>query len=91
MILELASHYTPGSESEVFELLNALEDRLNHVNSAVVVAAIKVFLHLTLSMTATHQQVIAMQSRAVAALTDNTSSPPVYALVMTRLMWCALR
>lgn len=41
----------------MFDLLNALEDRLGATNSALVVAAIKVFLHMTLDMTATHQQV----------------------------------
>ncbi len=56
-MLELASYYRPSSEAEVYDLLNALEDRMGHVNSAVVVATIRVFLHLTLSMTATHQQV----------------------------------
>lgn len=56
-MLELTSHYQPGSESEVFDILNALEDRMSHVNSAVSMATIKVFLHHTLNMTATHQQV----------------------------------
>jgi hypothetical protein len=41
----------------VFDVLNAIEDRLNATNSAVVLAAIKAFLHLTLDMAATHQQV----------------------------------
>jgi hypothetical protein len=56
-VLELVSAYRPSGEAEVYDLLNALEDRLGHVNSAVVMAALKVFLHLTLNMTATHQQV----------------------------------
>lgn len=55
-VLELAAHYTPGGEPEVFDLMNAVQDRLAHVNSAVVMAVVKLFLHLTLSMTATHQQ-----------------------------------
>ena len=56
-MLELASHYVPVSESEVFDLLNSLEDRMGHTNSAVVMATIKVFLLLTINMAATHQQV----------------------------------
>ncbi|KIY91802.1 AP-4 complex subunit beta [Monoraphidium neglectum] len=56
-VLELVSHYRPSGESEVYDLLNALEDRLGATNSALVVAAIKVFLHMTLDMAATHQQV----------------------------------
>jgi hypothetical protein len=42
---------------KVYDILNALEDRLGATNSALVVAAIKVFLHMTLDMAATHQQV----------------------------------
>lgn len=44
--------------SQVYDILNALEGRMSHANSAVVLATAKVFLHHTLSMTATHQQVI---------------------------------
>lgn len=49
--------YRPASEGEVYDIMNALEDRMGQVNSAVVMAAVKVFLHLTLAMPATHQQV----------------------------------
>lgn len=38
-------------------MMNILEDRLQHTNSAVVLATIKVFLHLTISMADIHQQV----------------------------------
>ncbi len=41
----------------MYDFLNALEDRMSHANSAVALAAIKAFLHLTMEMTATHQQV----------------------------------
>lgn len=58
-VLELTSFYTPSSEAEVYDILNVLEDRLNSPSSAVVLAAIKVFLHHTINMTATHQQVSA--------------------------------
>ncbi|GAX84188.1 hypothetical protein CEUSTIGMA_g11611.t1 [Chlamydomonas eustigma] len=57
-VLELVSHYVPSSESEVYDFLNALEDRMSHANSAVALSTIKTFLHLTLDMTATHQQVL---------------------------------
>ena len=56
-VLELASHHRPSGEQEVYDLMNILDDRLCHSNSAVAMATIKVFLHLTLSMPATHQQV----------------------------------
>ena len=56
-MLELVSYYKPASEAEVFDFLNALEDRMGVTNSAVVLATMKAFLHLTIRMTATHQQV----------------------------------
>ncbi len=35
-VLEVASHYVPGGgEAEVYDLLNVLEDRMAHTNSAV--------------------------------------------------------
>jgi vesicle coat complex subunit len=57
-VMELVSHYVPSSENEVYDFLNALEDRMSHANSAVALSTIKTFLYLTLDMTATHQQVL---------------------------------
>ena len=56
-VLEVASHYQPADEQEVYDIMNVLDDRLAHSNSAVVMATVKLFLHLTLRMPATHQQV----------------------------------
>ena len=56
-VLEAVSGYQPTSEQEVFDIMNVLDDRLLHSNSAVVMATVKLFLHLTLSMPPTHQQV----------------------------------
>ena len=56
-VLEFASHYRPSDEQEVFDFMNVLDDRLSHSNSAVVMATVKMFLHYTLTMPATHQQV----------------------------------
>eukprot|EP00201_Polytomella_parva_P018173 CAMPEP_0175071818 /NCGR_PEP_ID=MMETSP0052_2-20121109/19478_1 /TAXON_ID=51329 ORGANISM="Polytomella parva, Strain SAG 63-3" /NCGR_SAMPLE_ID=MMETSP0052_2 /ASSEMBLY_ACC=CAM_ASM_000194 /LENGTH=323 /DNA_ID=CAMNT_0016339079 /DNA_START=43 /DNA_END=1014 /DNA_ORIENTATION=+ len=58
LVLELVSHYVPVSEEEVYDILNALEDRMSHVNSAVVMATVKVFLHLTINLTVAHQRVL---------------------------------
>ncbi len=55
-VLEAVSGYQPSGEQEVFDVMNALDDRLAHSNSAVVMATVKLFLHLTLTMPATHQQ-----------------------------------
>ncbi|XBI18211.1 hypothetical protein VPH35_060056 [Triticum aestivum] len=56
-VLELASKFIPSDNNEIFDIMNLLEDRLQHANGAVVLATIKVFLHLTMSMTDVHQQV----------------------------------
>ncbi|KAG5031083.1 hypothetical protein JHK82_014696 [Glycine max] len=57
LVLELVSKYIPSDNSEIFDIMNLLEDRLQHANGAVVLATIKVFLQLTLSMADVHQQV----------------------------------
>lgn len=58
IVLELVSKYVPMDSEEIFDIMNLLEDRLHHANGAVVLATIKVFLHMTLSMTDVHQQVL---------------------------------
>eukprot|EP00884_Botryococcus_braunii_P006125 jgi/Botrbrau1/15513/Bobra.0225s0004.1 len=57
-VLEVVSGWHPDSEQAVYDILNVLDDRLSHSNSAVVMATVKVFLHLTLHLPATHQQVL---------------------------------
>lgn len=56
-ILEMVSKYVPPDSNEIFDIMNLLEDRLQHANGAVVLATIKLFLQLTLDMTDVHQQV----------------------------------
>lgn len=56
-VLELVVKYVPESQDEVFDIMNLLEDRLQHANSAVVLGTAKLFLHLTLSMPEVHLQV----------------------------------
>ena len=46
-ILELATKYTPQNEEEMYDIMNLLETTLSHCNSAVVLAAVKLFLHVT--------------------------------------------
>ena len=57
LVLELVAKYVPSDSNDIFDIMNLLEDRLQHANGAVVLATIKVFMHLTLSMTDIHQQV----------------------------------
>ncbi|GIL46366.1 hypothetical protein Vafri_3358 [Volvox africanus] len=78
-VLELVTHYTPTAEAEVYDMLNALEDRMGHVNSAVVMATIKVFLHLTINMTATHQQVLERIREPLKTLISRDDAPTAYA------------
>ncbi|XP_019438398.1 PREDICTED: beta-adaptin-like protein A [Lupinus angustifolius] len=57
LLLDLVTKYIPSDNNEIFDIMNLLEDRLQHANGAVVLATIKLFLHLTLSMADVHQQV----------------------------------
>ena len=59
-VLEAVSGYQPSGEHEVYDIMNALDDRLAHSNSAVVMATVKLFLHLTITMPATHQQALSL-------------------------------
>ena len=40
----------------MFDIMNLLEDRLRHNNSAVVLAATRLFLNITLTHADVHQQ-----------------------------------
>jgi hypothetical protein len=44
-VLELASKFLPYNNNKIFDIMNLLEDRLQHANGAIVLATIKVFLH----------------------------------------------
>jgi AP-4 complex subunit beta-1 len=56
-VLDLLVKYEPASNDELFDILNILEDRLRHSNSAVVLSASKVFLHLTRNLPKVHADV----------------------------------
>nr|GMD44254.1 beta-adaptin-like protein A [Ipomoea batatas] len=58
IVIELVTKYVPSDSNEIFDMMNLLEDRLQHANGAVVLATIKLFLQLTLSMTDVHQQLL---------------------------------
>jgi AP-4 complex subunit beta-1 len=47
IILEMTARYSPENQSEMFDIMNLLEDRFRHASSSVVLGAVKVFLHLT--------------------------------------------
>lgn len=57
VILDYVSRYTPQNEGEMFDIMNLLEDRLKHSNSAVVIATTNVFLNFTKNAPDVHEQV----------------------------------
>mmetsp|Transcript_32786 Transcript_32786/g.83214 ORF Transcript_32786/g.83214 Transcript_32786/m.83214 type:complete len:924 (-) Transcript_32786:319-3090(-) len=80
-VLELAASYTPSGEAEVYDLLNALEERLGAANSAVVLAATKAFLLLTLALPATHQQVLERIKEPLKSLIGRDDPATGYAVL----------
>ena len=79
-ILEVVALYTPQDKSETFDIMNALEDRLQHSNSAVVLATVKVFLRVTLEMADVHQQVFERLKAPLFTLAASGSAEPAYAV-----------
>ncbi|KAL4579665.1 hypothetical protein LXL04_015821 [Taraxacum kok-saghyz] len=80
-ILELVSKYAPPDSNEIFDIMNLLEDRLQHANGAVVLATIKLFLQLTLSMTDVHQQVYERIKAPLLTLVSSGSPEQSYAVL----------
>ncbi|KAI9192321.1 hypothetical protein LWI28_021181 [Acer negundo] len=80
-VLELVSKYVPSDNNEIFDIMNLLEDRLQHANGAVVLATIKVFLHLTLSMNDVHQQVYERIKAPLLTLVSSGSPEQSYAVL----------
>ncbi|GFP94474.1 beta-adaptin-like protein a [Phtheirospermum japonicum] len=81
IVLELVSKYVPTDSDEIFDIMNLLEDRLQHANGAVVLATIKVFLHMTLSMTDVHQQVYERIKAPLLTLVSSGGPEQSYAVL----------
>ncbi|XP_039018107.1 beta-adaptin-like protein A isoform X2 [Hibiscus syriacus] len=81
LVLELITKYVPSDSSEIFDIMNLLEDRLQHANGAVVLATVKVFLQLTLSMTDVHQQVYERIKAPLLTLVSSGSPEQSYAVL----------
>lgn len=73
-VLEFVSHFQPSTKEEVYDIMNALDDRLSTPNSAVVLATVKVFLNLTLAMPYDHQQVWVVDVLLMSAVLLNNHS-----------------
>ncbi|XP_024963064.1 beta-adaptin-like protein A isoform X1 [Cynara cardunculus var. scolymus] len=80
-VLELVSKYAPPDSNEIFDIMNLLEDRLQHANGAVVLATIKLFLQLTMSMTDVHQQVYERIKAPLLTLVSSGSPEQSYAVL----------
>ncbi|XP_058113759.1 beta-adaptin-like protein A [Magnolia sinica] len=81
LVLDLVSRYIPSDSNEIFDMMNLLEDRLQHANGAVVLATTKVFLHLTMSMTDVHQQVYERIKAPLLTLVSTGSPEQSYAVL----------
>lgn len=81
LVLELASKYIPSDSNEIFDIMNLLEDRLQHANSAVVLATIKLFLFLTMSMADIHQQVYERIKAPLLTLVSSGGPEQSYAVL----------
>ncbi|OUZ99957.1 Clathrin/coatomer adaptor [Macleaya cordata] len=81
LVLDLVSKYVPSDSNEIFDMMNLLEDRLQHANGAVVLATIKLFLHMTLSMTDVHQQVYERIKAPLLTLVSSGSPEQSYAVL----------
>ena len=82
--------FAPRDDAEAFALLEVLDDRLSSSNSAVVLAAAKLFLHLTLGMPETHQRVLE-RLRGALLLVAGGESPETAAAALAHLRLLAER
>jgi len=80
-VLDFVSRYVPESKEEVYDIMNALDDRLSTPNSAVVLATVKVFLNLTLSMPYDHQQVLERIKDPLMTLTSRDHYETAYVVL----------
>lgn len=81
LVLDLVTKYVPLDPNETFDIMNLLEDRLQHANSAVVLATIRVFLYLTMSMADVHQQVYERIKAPLLTLVGSGSTEQSYAVL----------
>jgi|TARA_B110000977_G_scaffold174111_1_gene227741 hypothetical protein len=79
-ILQLCALYKCANKTETFDVMNALEDRLQHSNSAVVLATVKCFLNATLELPEVHQQVFEKVKAPLLTLAQTDQQEPAYAV-----------
>jgi vesicle coat complex subunit len=70
LIIELICAYQPESEADIFEIMNFLDHKLRHSNTAVVLSTAKLFLTLTQTKPAIYRQVFErLRSPMVTSMT----------------------
>ncbi|KAN0014486.1 hypothetical protein ACTFIU_000804 [Dictyostelium citrinum] len=74
IILECLSRYTPSSEEESLDILNLLDDRLSHSNSALALSTIKIFLKYTDEFEEIQEQVYERIKEPLITLMENSES-----------------
>lgn len=74
-ILDLvAAKFTDATEDEIFSVLNLLDDRLRHANSAIVLGVVKLFLKVTEPLPDIHTQVFNRVKPSLITLMEASDS-----------------
>jgi len=84
VILELVSRYKPTgpkAKDEIYDIMNLLEDRLRHSNSALVLATAKVFLKLTAKIQHVNREVYKRIKTPLLTLISNPNHAIAYPVV----------
>eukprot|EP00906_Rhabdomonas_costata_P033713 RCo047490 len=81
LVMQLLLRYTPEAESEVFDIMNLLEERLKGSNSAVILAVAKVFLQLTQNNADLHRQVFVRLRDPMLTLVSTSPVETAYAVL----------
>jgi len=83
-ILEMVSRYRPSgakAKEEIYDIMNLLEDRLRHSNSALVLATAKVFLKLTAKIQHVNREVYKRIKTPLLTLISNPNHAIAYPVV----------
>eukprot|EP00727_Mastigamoeba_balamuthi_P010825 m51a1_g6365 Adaptor protein complex 4 (AP-4), beta subunit (762) ;mRNA; f:113676-116347 len=90
-VLEMAARLRDLSQSEVIDIMNLLDDKLQHSNSAVVMATAKVFVQLTEPYPDIHRQVYTRIKTPILLLVEAAGSPEIVYPLLQHLKLCLTR
>lgn len=80
-VLEVCCRYTVESEDELYDILNMLDDRLRHTNSALVFATIKLFLRFTIDLPDIHARVYETLKHPILTILSSATPDLAYAVL----------